>query len=224
MWTQVSRMNINWEVRLMKETRQANIYAFPLLPIDSELPAIEHIPAGEIDENVMIVEGYALRYNEPTIITQIDGIDYYEVIDTGALDGADLSDVPFKYNHNDAYLITARTRNKTLELFPDNQGLYIRANLSNTNQGKDLYEAIKRGDIDKMSFAFVVKQERYDRLTRTRHIEKIEKLFDVSAVDIPAYDTTSISARSFFEMEIEKEQKAMEIAESRKKLLLLTYF
>jgi phage head maturation protease len=75
-----------------------------------------------------------------------------------------------------------------------------------------------------MSFAFVVKQERYDRLTRTRHIEKIEKLFDVSAVDIPAYDTTSISARSFFEMEIEKEQKAMEIAESRKKLLLLTYF
>jgi HK97 family phage prohead protease len=204
----------------MKEHRQATIYALPT----KEIPPIEQIPEGEIHENTLIVEGYALRFNEPTVITQIDGVDYYEVIDSGALDGTDLSDVPFKYNHDDSFLITARTRNKTLELFPDNEGLYIRANLSNTTAGNDLYIAIQRGDIDKMSFAFVVEQERYDRATRTRHIQKIDKLFDVSAVDIPAYDTTSISARSFFEMEIEKEHKAMEIAEFRKKLLLKTFF
>jgi HK97 family phage prohead protease len=208
----------------MKEHRQAQIYAYPLLPVESKIPPIEQIPAGEITDNTQIVEGYALRYNEPTVITQIDGIDYYEVIDSGALDGADLSDVPFKYNHDDSFLITARTRNKTLELFPNNEGLYIRANLSNTTAGNDLYTAIQRGDIDKMSFAFVVAQEKYDRQTRTRHIQKIEKLFDVSAVDLPAYDTTSISARSFFNMEIEKERKDLEKSNLRRKLLLQTFF
>jgi HK97 family phage prohead protease len=214
-----------------KEYRYSNVFTLPLKVDTSaeefrinELPPIEQIPQGEITDNTLIVEGYAIRFDEPTVITQIDGIDYYEVIDSGALDGADISDVPFKYNHSDQVMIMARTRNKTLELFVDNQGLYIRANLAQTTQGNDLYTLIQRGDIDKMSFAFVVAQEKYDRQTRTRHIQKIDKLFDVSAVDLPAYDTTSISARSFFDMEIEKERKDLEKSNLRRKLLLQTFF
>lgn len=216
---------------MAKEYRFSNLMTLPV-KVDTtveglqlnQLPPIEQIPQGEIHENTLIVEGYAIRFDEPTVITTIDGVEYYEVIDSGALDGADLSDVPFKYNHSDQVMIMARTRNKTLELFVDNEGLYIRANLAQTTQGLDLYKLIQRGDIDKMSFAFVVAQERYDRTTRTRHIEKIEKLFDVSAVDLPAYDTTSISARSFIEMEISKEQKELENSELRKKLMLKTFY
>ncbi len=175
------------------------------------------------DNNQQIVEGRAAVYNAPTVICEIDGIEYREVIDTGAFDSADLSDVPFKYNHSDNVMIMARTRNKTLELSVDNQGLFIRANLANTTAGKDLYTLIQRGDIDKMSFAFTVAQEMYDAPNRTRHIQKIDKVWDVSGVDVPAYDTTSISARSFFELEREKEKKAMEIAELRERLILKTY-
>ncbi len=170
-----------------------------------------------------IVEGRAAVYNTPTVMWEIDGIEYREIIDAGAFDGSDLTDVPFKYNHSDNVMIMARTRNKTLELSVDSQGLFIRANLANTTAGKDLYTLIQRGDIDKMSFAFTVSQEMYDAANRTRHIRKIDKVWDVSGVDTPAYNTTSINARSFFELEREKEQKAMEIAELRNRLILATY-
>lgn len=177
----------------------------------------------EPDSEDMIVEGYAIRFNEPTVMYEIDGVKYYEVIDKAALDNADLRDVPFKYNHSDNVMIMARTRNKTLELIKDEQGLFIRAKLAPTTAGKDMYQLIKRRDIDKMSFAFTVEEDSYNRDTHTRIIKKIKKVWDVSAVDTPAYDTTSISARSFFELEREKEQKALERAELRKKLILKTY-
>lgn len=172
----------------------------------------------------MIVEGYAVTYNSPTLMFEQDGIQYFEVIAQGALDGADLTDVPFKYNHSDSVMIMARTRTKSLELLTDEKGLYVRAKFADTQQGKDLYKLIQLGEVDKMSFAFTVAEEAYNKDTRTRTITKIKKLFDVSAVDIPAYDTTSISARNFFEVEIEKEKKAMDLANLRKKLLLKTYF
>ncbi len=153
-----------------------------------------------------------------------DGLKYYEVIARGALDGADLKDVPFKYNHSDAVMVMARTRNKTLELIPDDQGLLIRAKLANTTAGRDLYELIKRGDIDKMSFAFKVAEDSYDRETRTRKILKIKRIWDVSAVDTPAYSDTFIAARSYFEAQAEAERRAAEAAEElRKRLLLKTY-
>lgn len=195
----------------MREIRTAQI-----IPFSSQ--------STELEAQNMIVEGYALTYDTPTPIAQIDGIQYFEVIERGALEGADLSDVPFKYNHSDQVMIMARTRNKTLELLPDEKGLFIRAKLADTTSGEDLYKLIQRGDIDKMSFAFTVKSEKYDKETRTRVIQKFDKLFDVSAVDLPAYQTTSINARSFFEMEIERERKAMEIANLRKKLILKTYY
>jgi hypothetical protein len=128
-----------------------------------------------------------------------------------------MSDVPFKYNHSDSFMIMARTRNQTLQLIRDDNGLKIRAQLADTTDGRDLYELIKRGDVDKMSFAFTVRGDSYDNKTRTRTIQDIDKLFDVSAVDFPAYDTTSISARSFFELESENERKALDSAELRKR-------
>jgi HK97 family phage prohead protease len=177
----------------------------------------------ETENDEMIVEGYALRFDSPTVLYEIDGVKYSEVIERGALDSADLTDVPFKYNHSDHVMIMARTRSKTLRLMPDENGLYIQASLANTTSGKDLYELIKRGDIDKMSFAFTVAEDGYDKSTRTRKIRGIKKVWDVAAVETPAYDTTSISARSFFEAEAEKERKVLENAELRRKLILKTY-
>jgi uncharacterized protein len=170
------------------------------------------------EANEMIVEGYAVRFDEPTMLYEYEGTKYYEVIDRSALNKADLTDVPFKYNHSDNVMIMARTRSRTLQLLTDEQGLFIRASLANTTAGRDLYELIKRGDIDKMSFAFTVDQDSYDRETKTRTIKSIKKLWDVAAVDTPAYDTTSISARSLFHLDKEKELKALDNAMLAKRL------
>jgi len=168
----------------------------------------------------MIVEGRAIVYESPTVLYEIDGVRYHEVIARGALDGADLRDVPFKYNHSDNVMVMARTRNKTLELIPDEQGLLVRAKLANTTAGRDLYELIRRGDVDKMSFAFTVGEDSYDRDTRTRRILKFKRIWDVSAVDTPAYQDTHISARSWFEAQAEAERQAAEAAERRRRLLI----
>ncbi len=175
------------------------------------------------DQNEMLVEGRAIVYDSPTVMYEWDGVKYYETIAKGALDGADLRDVPFRYNHSNSVMVMARTRNKTLELIPDDKGLLVRATLADTTSGRDLYALIKRGDIDKMSFAFTVTESSYNKDTRTRTIVRFKKIWDVSAVDTPAYSDTSISARSFFEAEAERERKALERAELRKKLLLKTY-
>jgi HK97 family phage prohead protease len=134
-----------------------------------------------------------------------------------ALAQADMSDVIFNYNHGGK--VMARTRNQTLQLTIDNKGLYVRARLDGTSEGRKLYEEIRGGYIDRMSFAFTVAEDEYQKETRTRVIRKVKKLYDVSAVDIPAYDTTSISARSFFEAQEEIERKEKE---KRKRLLLMT--
>lgn len=174
----------------------------------------------ETDEG-NFVEGYAAVFEQPTVLYSFDGVDYYEVIDRHAFDNADLSDVPFKYNHNDSCMVVARTRNKSLTLDVDNHGLKVRAKLANTTVGNDMYESIRSGLLDKMSFAFTVQEDSYDQLTRTRRILKIDKVYDVSAVDIPAYDGTELEARSadFFINQIKKED---EVKLKRKRLLLLS--
>ena len=164
----------------------------------------------------MVVEGYAIVFDSPTTIWEYNGIEYKEVIARGALTGTDMSDIPFKYNHSDDVMIMARTRNGTLVTQTDDKGLLIRATLANTSSGRDLYELIKRKDIDKMSFAFTVTSETYDEDTHTRTINKIKKLYDVAAVDMPAYDDTNISARSFFE-------SAEKRKNTRDRLRLMTY-
>lgn len=171
----------------------------------------------------MLIQGYAIRFNEPAVFN-FDGVEYREVIDPRALDKTDMRDVPLRYNHSDNVMVMARTRNKTLQLIKDEQGLRILADLANTTAGRDLYELIKRGDVDKMSFAFTVAKDDYDRETRTRTILAIDKIFDVSAVDTPAYETTSLSVRSYFEAEAERERISLEKEERRKKLTIRTYF
>ena len=166
------------------------------------------------------VRGTAIVFDTPTCIFEVDGVKYYEVIDRHALDGCDLSDVIMNYNHGGK--VVARLRNKTLVLTITDRGLDLEADLSGTAAGRDLYEEIDGGYIDKMSFSFVVRAAEYDAATHTRRITKIRKLYDVSAVDIPAYEETSLSARSFFEVEHSKEVKALEQAARRRRLLART--
>ncbi len=142
------------------------------------------------EEDKMVIEGYAITFNSPATHG------YTEIICDTALDNCDMSDVPLKYNHEDSHLIMARTRNHSLELKKDEKGLLIRAELIDTQSNIDIYKAIKAGLIDKMSFAFTVKEDEYDYDTDTRKIISMDKLFDVSVVDMPFYDSTSVYARS----------------------------
>lgn len=171
----------------------------------------------EGENDAYLVRGTAVVFNTPTCLYEIDGVKYYEVIDRNAFDGCDMSDVIFNYNHGGK--VVARLRNKTLRLNITDRGLEIEADLSGTAAGRDLYEEIKGGYVDKMSFSFRVREAKYDNAARTRTITKVSKLYDVSAVDIPAYEETSLSARSFFEVEHSKEVEALEQAARRRRLL-----
>ena len=167
------------------------------------------------------VRGTAVVFDSPTCLYEYEGVKYYEVIDRHAFDGCDMSDVIFNYNHGGK--VVARLRNKTLALNIDERGVNIDADLGGTTAGRELYEEIDGGYVDKMSFSFTVREASYDSVTHTRTITKVKKLYDVSAVDIPAYNDTSISARSFFEEEHSRELAALEQARRRKKLVALTY-
>jgi len=167
------------------------------------------------------VKGTAVVFDSPTVMFEMDGVKYYEVIDRHAFDECDMSDVIFNYNHGGK--VVARLRNKTLELSLTERGLDMTADLSGTQAGRELYAEIDGGYVDKMSFSFSIRESSYDKDTRTRKITKVKKLYDVSAVDIPAYNDTSISARGFFEKEYSKELAALEQARRRKILIALTY-
>ena len=146
------------------------------------------------------ITGRPIVYNSRT---DIGGFD--EIIEAGALDNADLRDVKFLVNHNTDMIPLARSRNNnansTMQMSIDDNGMNIRVNLDteNNTDAKNLYSAIKRGDIDGMSFMFKVDGESWDALESdhpTRHINKIGKVFEVSAVTFPAYPETTISARA----------------------------
>ncbi len=183
------------------------------------------------EEGQLKVRGYAAVFNEPTLIweSEYSGYKYFETVDRNAFEGADLSDVCFKYNHGDVAMILARTRNKTLILAADDHGLAIQADIADTSTGKDVYELIRRGDLDKMSFAFTVEKQKveYDERAKTciRTILKFDKIFDVAVVDFPAYDGTEISTVEARGAEyFRKLEEEMREQEERKKLLLRTYF
>ena len=184
--------------RFEKETRLANISDFNI-----ELRRDE---GAESDK--MIIEGYAAVFDSETLIGSEEW-GFYESIDRGAFEGANMKDVPLKYNHSDAVPILARTRNRSLALTVDDRGLFIRAELLDTQDSIDMYKRIKAGLIDKMSFAFTVKDEdvRYVKEKNPhRRILRFDRIFDVSVVDVPAYDDTSIYARSLDRVETWKRQ------------------
>nr|DAY62694.1 MAG TPA: prohead serine protease [Caudoviricetes sp.] len=178
----------------------------------SELRALENN-----DEDKMIIEGYAAVFETETDLGWCK-----EIISRDAFNNCNMSDCVLKYNHNDSCLILARTRNKSLELTVDSKGLKIRAILIDTTQNRDIYKMIRAGLLDKMSFAFAVKKQEWDYENDIRRITEISQLFDVSVVDVPAYDATEIYARGKENYTKEKEQYQKEKLEREKLNLLLS--
>ncbi len=144
--------------------------------------------AEKSEDEKMEIKGYAAVFNSP------ETYGYTEVIAPTAFDEADMSDVVLRYNHNDSFMVLARTRNKSLQLDVDNKGLFMNATLQDDiTEHRDIFNAIKSELIDKQSFAFTVDEDTYDYDTDTRTIPKIGKLFDVSVVDQPFYNATDVS-------------------------------
>lgn len=175
----------------------------------SELRALQE----ENDE--MIIEGYAAVFEVETDLGWCK-----EVISRDAFNDCNMLDCVLKYNHNDNCLILARTRNKSLELTIDSKGLKVRAKLIDTTQNRDIYKMIQAGLLDKMSFAFSVRKQEWDYENDIRRITEIAQLFDVSVVDVPAYDSTEIYARSKEAYEKEKREH-QELKTEKEKLKLL---
>ena len=183
---------------------------------DREYRALVTFGAEKKDDNEeksYKVSGYASTFDTYTLF-EVDGIEYKERIDSHAFDDADMSDVIMQYDH--AGRVFARTSNGTLTVSVDERGLKIEADLSTTEASRELYDEIAAGLIIKMSFAFKVAEEHYDSNSHTRVVDKISKVYDVSAVSIPANPDTEIFARSsFFDGVIEKE-RAERLEQTRK--------
>lgn len=151
----------------------------------------------------MIVAGHACTFNQPYTLYDDGEYRVDEQIDPAAFEACDMGDVIFQYNHEGR--VFARTRNNTLAVRTNEHGLYIEADLSGTEEGRKLFQEIRDGYTDRMSFGFTVSEDRVEetegmeegqyRILRT--ITRVGKLYDVSAVSLPANDATDISARSF---------------------------
>lgn len=175
------------------------------------------------------VEGYASTFNEPYVLYSFDGYTVREQIDPAAFDECDMDDVIMQYDHQGR--VFARTSNGTLEVKTDDHGLLMSARLGGTELGRQVYDEIKGGYTSKMSFGFTIDEDKrevtYNRADGTvdvlRTITKIRKLYDVSAVSLPANDGTEISARSYCDgviAELEAERlKRVAIEEARAKAL-----
>ena len=155
----------------------------------------------EEQDGTAIITGRPIVYNSRTDLGYFD-----EIIDSGALDGSDLTDVRFLVNHDVSKIPLARSRrnngNSTMQFSVDQQGMnldWVKLDIENNAEAKALYSAVQRGDISGMSFMFSIDEERWENLESdhpTRHIVKIGSVVEVSAVTFPAYDTTTINARS----------------------------
>lgn len=194
---------------------------------DFKLAVIELDQEQEQQEERMVVRGYASTFDQPYDLFEFDGVKYMEQVDARAFDDADMSDVIFQYNHEGR--VFARQSNGTLTVAPDERGLAIEADLGGTEIGRGLYEEIKGGYTNKMSFGFRVDDDKWEDRTledgtnaAVRTITRIGKVYDVSAVSIPANDATSISVRNLSDGVIAKIQvERLEALELEKRKLLL---
>ena len=159
----------------------------------------------EQEEKSYMVEGYASTF-EPYVLLTIDDVDYSERIAPEAFEGADMSDVVFRVDHEGS--VYARTSAGTVEVWTDEHGLAQRTDLSRTQKARELFADIEAGNYPQMSFAFTVAEDHYDKATHTRIIDRIAKVFDVSAVSFPANPTTelSVATRDYFNGVIEAEK------------------
>lgn len=171
------------------------------------------------DDNEYIAEGYITTWT-PYFWQTIGGDDYYEVIDKNAFDNCDFSDTCFRVDHEGT--VYARTRNNTiLDMHPDEHGMYVKVDLSKTAGAREKYEEIKTGMYDKMSHMFIASESYIDPDTKTRHITKIDKLYDISIVAFPANDRTNIEARSaFWDGVIAEQHEAERLKRAKDKLKL----
>lgn len=196
---------------------------------DMTLAVVEVDDDQEQEERDMVVRGYASTFNDPYTLYEGDDFIYQEQVDRDAFSGTDMNDVILQYNHEGR--VFARTSNNTLTVTTDDHGLLIEADLGGTEIGRNLFEEIKGGYTNKMSFGFVVdgdNEERAEasdgRLLITRTITHVRKLYDVSAVSIPANDATSISVRNLTNGVIEQIQaerlEAKELELKKRKLLM----
>lgn len=183
------------------------------------------LPHEEGSKPSYIVEGYASTF-KPYVLFSEDGVDYSERIEPTAFDDADLSDVVFRVDHEGR--VYARTSAGTVKVWTDEHGLAQRTDLGRTQKARELFDEIAAGNYPKMSFAFSVAQDHYDRATHTRVIDRIAKVYDVSPVVFPANPTTelSVSTRDYFSGVIEMEKAERLEAEKREakklKIKLLT--
>lgn len=181
------------------------------------------IPQGTKEKRIdseFYVEGFATTFDKPYVMWEYDGIKYCEVIDRNALIGADLSDVIMQFDHSGMVFARnkmAKNKPPSLLLEAQESGLFIAADLGLTEEAKRIYASIDSGLVYKMSWAFSVLEDAYNKDTHTRTILKIKKVYDVSAVSYPANGDTEISARSYFDGVIEREQR--EALERRKQIL-----
>ena len=170
-----------------------------------------------IDSNYY-VEGYATTF-EPYVLFEDEDGPIYESFTRDCFAGCDMSDIIMQFDHQG--MVMARQRNKTLIVEVDDNGLFMAADLSKSEMARNLYEAISNGLVDRMSWGFIPGEYHFDAKTRTLYHTKVKKIFDVSAVSIPANEGTNIHARSFINGEIEKvKQELQEQKRNKDKLLL----
>ncbi len=181
---------------------------------------VSGIETRKAEDGGMIVEGYATTFNQPYELWRDKEITVNEQVDRNAFAETDMSDVIMQYDHEGR--VFARTANGTLELESDDHGLKIRANLGGTEIGRQLFEEIQGGYTNKMSFGFTVTGQKReetkngDHITVLRTITKIGKLYDVSAVSLPANDATEISARTIGDGLIAEALEEIRAAEERR--------
>lgn len=178
-------------------------------------------------EESKTVRGYASTFNEPYTLLEDNEIVIQEQVDSRAFEGADLSDVIMQYDH--AGRVFARISNGTLKVEPDERGLAIEADLGGTDIGGQLYQEIKGGYTTKMSYGYTTKEDSWEqrrlddgRVLALRTIKSISKVYDVSAVSLPANNATSISVRNLSDgviNEIKAERlKALELERNKLRL------
>lgn len=184
----------------MPKKNEREYRSMPLMETDSEYRA----------------EGYATTFSDPYLLFRDGDTEYFEEVAPGAIDeNTDMSDVIFQYDHSG--MVYARQSNGTLSISTDEHGLKVNVDLSKTADARNMFENISSGMVKDMSWAFSVDGQKYDKETHTRTITHIRKIYDCSAVSIPANPNTEIvAARSFIDGEIAKELKEFEMREAKK--------
>ena len=164
-------------------------------------------------------EGYASTFNDQYVLWKDpwDGTEYKEIVLPDAFETTDMSDVIMQFDHRGR--VFARMTNHTLVVEPDRHGLFTAADLKSTELSRSLYEDIDAGLITRMSWAFTVEEQEYDRTEHTYIIKKVGRIYDVSAVSLPADPNTEISARNMLDGVIERAHKEFERSRQQQRAL-----